>query len=69
MTKKQSYVLIKIGNRYFYRLGKNKRILTAWSIDGAKCFVPNCEALKEVIDYLSFKRKKFDLITPNSNEH
>lgn len=31
-------VVLKIGTRYFYRFGKNGRVLTAWSLAGAKLF-------------------------------
>jgi len=33
-------IAIKIGERYFLRIGKGGRIQTAWSLAGAKLFGP-----------------------------
>lgn len=49
---------IKIGTRYFYRF-KNNRVYTAWSLAGAKLFLPTNfeERILPIINSLK-KRKK-----------
>lgn len=51
---------IKIGNRWFFRFGKGKRLQTAWSLAGAKLFLPDGR-IREVTDALSDKGISFSI--------
>lgn len=49
-------VALKLGNRFYYK-HNDKRVLTAWHIDGAKVFMPgDLVALNETKDFILNKR-------------
>lgn len=49
--------VIRIGDRYFCRFGKQKRLATAWSLAGAKLFLGD-DRIDAVMDALIAKGKK-----------
>lgn len=48
-------VVLKIDNRFFAKFGAKQRVITAWSIAGAKHFIPNDWRLSDAIRKLREK--------------
>lgn len=56
-------IAIKIGNRYFCGFGKIGQVQTAWSLAGAKLFMPTGkERIQIVTDKLNAKKKAFEMV-------
>jgi len=58
MNKEEGYIII-IKDRYFYGLGKKKRVCTAWSIPGAK--IVSRDELHKVVKILQEKKLKYEI--------
>ena len=55
--------VLKIGNRYFCRFGKNGQVQTAWSLAGAMFFMDAvCSQYKDVVRVLDCKGKNFVVV-------
>ena len=52
---------IMIGSRYFYCFGKSGRVMTAWSLAGAKLFLFQGDR-DEVVEKLIAKKKKHNIV-------
>lgn len=52
-------LVILIGNRFFYKFGKNKKVQTSWCLAGAELFMSN--QIKDVTDILDSKKKKYTI--------
>jgi hypothetical protein len=50
-------LVICIGDRFFRKFGKNKKIQTAWCLAGAELFMSN--QIDDVINILDSKNKKY----------
>jgi hypothetical protein len=60
----QTVIVLKIGNRYLCKIGKNKRVMAAWHIAGAKLFVDWRPDILELTEkFLESKGKKFKRVT------
>ena len=55
-TEHQS-IVIMVGKRYFSEY-KNKRVLTAWSLTGAKLFQPIPDSKEEILKYVNILKSK-----------
>lgn len=49
--------VIRIGDRYFCQFGKQKRVITAWALAGAKLFLDD-DCIDSVMSVLIVKGKK-----------
>lgn len=61
-TIQKTAIVIKIGNRYFERATKTS-VVTAWSLAGAKIYIPLSKDLNKDIELLKLRKKKFEIIT------
>jgi hypothetical protein len=52
--------IIKIGDRFFYKFGKNDRVLTAWHFAGAKQF--SCNEPTAELEKLEAKKIAYTIL-------
>ncbi|MEZ8409554.1 hypothetical protein AB6C88_17240 [Vibrio splendidus] len=56
-------VVIKLGDRFFSGFGKQQRVLTAWSLAGARLFLSvHDDRVKDTLEKLDEKKKKYEVI-------
>ncbi len=54
-------IALKIGDRFFHRIGSKGQVLTAWHVAGAELFMDKASAIPTMAK-LSEKKKKFEII-------
>jgi hypothetical protein len=61
---KQYAVVIRVGDRFFHKISATGRVITAWSLAGAKMYIPDDETkIDAMVEVLRKKKRDVGVYT------